>query len=590
MSFRNTNAPGRTATLFRQTEARASRTAICFTASKAIQLRAARNGYVSFFVVVKHAGETPYSLSLHFDRKSASLQPQLFKTWYHKLRRNGSLIPDALIPVSNPFSSELPDPDNKVAGQTAQGFWVDLWIPSDTVPGLHEGWAVVSTGKKKSRLRVQILVLRSVIPTADALTIDHNSYGTGWLESLYPKQSRSAGDGFFRSDALFNLIHAYHRIFYEHRGTFHQLGYGHAGKVGPEFAPELTGEGRHRRIASWELFDRHYSALLDGSAFRESRRGAQPIPFVYLPINPEWPASFLNWGEPGYEAEFVAVVSAMERHFREKGWTRSKFEMFFNHKKRYKGFHWDGDETRFAHDDPPLLEYGRLLKKAVPSGSPVQFVFRHDASWRLEQQFKSLAGIVNFWVCSRAILSWLPEQLKPVKQRGDIVWIYSGAPSIASPSSAILENPLRAWMWNLDGYIHWLTVSPSADPWFNSQGEETCLAYPGERFGIDGPIPSIRLKIQRNFAQDVALLKMLETRQSGEALREEVSRRINGSRLKDWWTPRPALADLPPEDWSNNSIEGGIEPNLHVFKNWDPQYWEAVRQHILNLAEGGSAR
>lgn len=29
----------------------------------------------------------------------------------------------------------------------------------------------------------------------------------------------------------------------------------------------------------------------------------------------------------------------MERHFREKGWTNTRFEMFFNHKKRYK----DGD-------------------------------------------------------------------------------------------------------------------------------------------------------------------------------------------------------------------------------------------------------
>jgi hypothetical protein len=561
-----------------------------YISPKTIRLRAARNGYVSFFVVVKQAGETPYSLSLHFDPQSAGIQPQLFKTWYHRLRNKGSVIPDALIPVANPFSSKLPDPDNKVTGQAAQGFWVDLWISSDAVPGVHEGSVVVTSGRKKSQLRIQILVLQSVIPTGDALTIDHNSYGTGWLASLYPKQSRSAGDGFFRSDALFNLIHAYHRIFYEHRGTFHQLGYGHAGKVGPEFAPELTGEGRHRKIASWELFDRHYSALLDGSAFQQSRREPQPIPFVYLPINPEWPASFLNWGEPGYEAEFVAVAGAMEQHFREKGWTRTKFEMFFNHKKRYKGFDWDGDETRFAQDDAPMLEYSRLLKKAVPSGSPVQFVFRTDASWRLEQQFKTLAGVVNFWVCSRAILSWLPEQLKLVKQRGDIVWTYSGAPSIRSASSAILENPLRAWMWNLDGYIHWLTVSPSADPWFNSEGEETCLAYPGERFGIDGPIPSIRLKIQRNFAQDVALLKMLESRQSGEALREEVARRINGSRLKDWWNPRPAIADLPPEDWNNNSIEGGIEPNLHVFQNWDPQYWQAIRQYILNLAEGGPTR
>jgi hypothetical protein len=558
-----------------------------YISPRTIRLRAARNGYVSFFVVVKQAEETPYSLSLHFDRRSAGIQTQLFKTWYHRLRKQGSLIPDALIPVANPFSSKLPDPDNQISGQNAQAFWVDLWIPSNAVPGLHEGTVVAAAGRKKSQLRVQIQVLQSVIPSADALTIDHNSYGTGWLAGLYPKQSHSAGNSFFRSDALFNLIHAYHRIFYEHRGTFHQLGYGHAGKVGPEFAPELAGEGRHRHITSWELFDRHYGALLDGTAFRDSQRGPQPIPFVYLPINPEWPASFLHWGEPGYEAEFVAIVGAMEQHFREKGWTHTKFEMFFNHKKRYKGFHWDGDETRFAQDDPPMLEYSRLLTKAVPSGSPVQFVFRHDASWRLEQQFKTLAGAVNFWVCSRAILSWLPEELKPVRRRGDIVWIYSGAPSIGSASSAIIENPLRAWMWNLNGYVHWLTVNPSPDPWFNSEGEETCLAYPGERFEIAGPIPSIRLKIQRNFAQDLALLRMLETKQPGDALREEVARRINGSRLKDWWNPRPAMADLPPEDWSNNTIEGGIEPNLHVFKSWDPQYWQGIRQYILSLAEGG---
>jgi hypothetical protein len=132
------------------------------------------------------------------------------------------------------------------------------------------------------------------------------------------------------------------------------LGYGHAGKVGPELAPVLTGEGRQRRIVSWDLFDRHYSALLDGSAFRESRRGAQPIPFVYLPINPEWPASFLNWGEPGYEAEFIAVVSAMEKHFRRKvGYVRSS-RCFSITRKGTRAF-TGTVMKRFAHDDAPML-------------------------------------------------------------------------------------------------------------------------------------------------------------------------------------------------------------------------------------------
>ena len=138
-------------------------------------------------------------------------------------------------------------------------------------------------------------------------------------------------------DDLFRLIHAYHRIFYEHRSTFHQLGYGHGGKVGPEFAPELAGSGSSKHISNWDRFDRHYGPLLDGSAFRNTRRGAQPIPFVYLPVNPEWPASFLWWGEPGYEAEFANVLSAMEQHFREKNWTSTRFEALLQPQEALQG-------------------------------------------------------------------------------------------------------------------------------------------------------------------------------------------------------------------------------------------------------------
>src|ERR1019366_7691806 len=163
-------------------------------------------------------------------------------------------------------------------------------------------------------------VLAVVVPAEDAVAIDHNSYGTSWFADQYPALAKRHGADFFSSDSFFELIHSYHRIFYENRGVFHQLGYGHAGKVGPEFAPRLEGTGRTKHVADWSLYDRHYGPLFDGSAFANTSRGAKPIPFVYLPINPEWPASFLWWGEPGYEREFVNVVSEMERHSREKGW------------------------------------------------------------------------------------------------------------------------------------------------------------------------------------------------------------------------------------------------------------------------------
>ncbi len=552
------------------------------------RMQAARNGYASFHLVVK-APPGPYSIAVNFSKLPA-LQTDLFKTWYHQMKAEPTYYPDALVPVANPYQSSLPDPEFRIPGQTAQGFWVDLWIPREVKPGRYEGEATVQAGTKRTVLKLDLQVLQAEIPDDDAIVLDHNSYGSSWLAQLYPNRSKGEGEAFFRSDALFQLIQAYHRLFYEHRGAFHQLGYGHAGKVGPEFAPALAGAGRAKRISNWELYDRHYGPLLDGSAFAQTRRGARPIPFVYLPINPEWPASFLAWGEAGYEAEFVNVVREMEAHFRVKGWTQTKFEMFFNHKKRYKGFHWDGDETKFAKDDAPFAEFHRLLKKAVPADSPVQFVYRADASWRLEEQFETLAGIVDFWVCSTDILSWLPEQMKSVRKRGDIVWTYSGPPAITEASTAILQQPLRAWMWNADGYIHWLTVSPSADPWFQSEGETTCLAYPGERFGVAGPIPSIRLKIQRNFQQDLALMKSLEKTHAAESIRREVSHRVNGTKPEQWWTPRPSLADLSAEEWTNPAIDRAVAQTKPLYQNWDPQYWVAVREYILSLTEGGPSR
>jgi hypothetical protein len=553
-----------------------------------IELKGARGGYLSFQLSSQLPKPGAYSLSCDFANAGTNVQVDLFKSWFHHLKEGGKYVPDALVPVSNPYQGTLPDPENQIKDQTAQAFWVDLYIPKESKPGRYEGRITLKNGSKKTIKKIQLEILEAMIPEEDAVVVDHNSYGTSWLAEYFPKISQSAGKDFFSSDALFGLIQAYHRLFYEHRGTYHQLGYGHAGKVGPEFAPQLSGTGRNRHIARWELFDRHYAPLLDGSAFAKTRRGPVPIPYVYLTINPEWPASFLWWGEPGYEAEFTNVVGEMEKHFREKGWTKTRFEMFFNYKKRYKGFPWDGDEARFAKDNAIFLECDKLLKKSLPKDSPVQFVFRSDSSWRMEEQIKVLAGAVNFWICGKSILSFLPDSVQLAKNRGDIVWMYSGPPSINETASAILENPLLAWVWGIDGYVHWQTVTPSEDPWFNSNGEGVCLAYPGERFGIEEPIPSIRLKIQRNFVQDLNLLKQMEKGHPDNWVRSQVTQLINGKPPADWWTPRPPMADLPPEEWSNNSFAEGVDPAVQKYQNWPPGYWNAVRDFIFQQMKGGA--
>jgi hypothetical protein len=548
---------------------------------KQVSLRAARGSYASFHLVVSSKTTADCKLSIRFP-----LAADLYREWFHFNTPDKKYYPDALIPISLPYGFQIPDAGNNVPGQTAQAFWVDLWIPANAEPKVYRGEVVVSADSGRETLPIELSVIPAVVPQTDAVTLDNNSYGTSWLVTQYPKtlahfrdSSEASPEGEGR---LIDLIHAYHRIFYENRGTFHQLGYGHAGKVGPEFAPQLAGSGKQMHVASWDLFDRHYGPLLDGSAFRDSRRGARPIPFMYLPINPEWPASFLWWGEPGYDAEFVNVLSEMERHFREKHWTKTKFEVFFNHKKRYKGFPWDGDEIRFERDNKNLRVYHRMVEQAIPLDSPVHFVMRADTSWTAAQQFRELEGVINFWVVGEGELVWHSDAILRLKQHGDIVWTYGGTPAVQKVSTGITLNPLRSWINGVDGFVRWQTVDPGTDPWFHLNGGDLTLVYPGERFNIAGPIPSIRLKLQRNCLQDLALLEALSTPDSRKTLKEDVVRRFNQTQVPDWSNANARLPAKPIIDWNNADFSDALKPYEARFANLEPDAWLHVRDFILD--------
>lgn len=549
-----------------------------------ITLETARAGYASCHLVVSLPAAGEYRLEMSSAPAATGIEVKIYREWFHYVPPARQYYPDALVPIRAPYRSELPDAGNRIPKQTAQAFWVDIWVPASAPPGEYRIAATLHSSGENTSLPISLRVLKAVIPAEDAIAIDHNSYGTSWLADQYPQLRRRMDQEFFDSAEFFHLIHSYHRIFYEHRGVFHQLGYGHAGKVGPEFAPRLEGSGTNKHVVDWDLYDRHYGPLLDGSAFAGTHRGAKPIPFVYLPINPEWPASFEWWGEPGYEREFVNVVSQMEEHFRQKGWTATRFEMFFNQKKRYKGFPWDGDETRFVKDYAYLEEYARLLKLAVPADSPVKFVFRADVSWTMERQWRELAGKVNFWVCGGGIFSWYPSAPQQLKQRGDIVWTYGGTPSVMEPSSHVTLDVLRPWIQGIDGFVRWQTTAPGPDPWFQFEGGSETLVYPGDRFGIAAPIPSIRLKLERNAVQDITLLNALARKENIGGLRTGAAKAFNGTNPKDWWTPRPALTDTNPEDWSNADINDATPVSPKFERLLDSAAWERVRAYIFQAA------
>ena len=212
------------------------------TPQRRVSLEAARGGYVSCQLTAALTGPGEYRLELGVFPRESGIQADLYREWLHYVPASKSYYPDALVPVRSPYRSAMPEPDNRIAKQTAQTFWLDLWIPETARPGTYETAATLHAGGTSTRVPIVVKVLAAKVPREDAVTIDHNTYGTSWFTEQYPELTRAAGPDFFNSDKFYSLIHAYHRIFYEHRGAFHQLGYGHAGKVGPEFAPRACGQ------------------------------------------------------------------------------------------------------------------------------------------------------------------------------------------------------------------------------------------------------------------------------------------------------------------------------------------------------------
>ncbi len=584
-------------------------------AGGAVALRAARNGYVSFRLLVQGEGE--YRLTASLGR---GLEVDVYRAWYHRMAsEEGQPVtysPDALVPVAQGQVHELPDPAKRhglsrvaqraveskaplgqvlptvetsgacrIEGQTTQEFWVDVFVPADAEPGEVRGAVQLASGGREIELPVRVQVLELAVPEEPCVVLDHNSYGWQWLRGMYPSVFDRAPESEGRWGRVIELLHHYYRIVHEHRGTFHNLGPNHAGTFAPIYGPRTVGAGRRKSLTDWELHDELLGPLLDGTAFERSapgcpppRRPARPLGSVYSPITPDWPASYLWWGEPGYEVEFARCLKQFDAHYRQQGWTQTNVEFFFNHKKRYRWFEWDGDEPKDAKDDAYHIQMERMWRAAI-QGSPVKWVYRMDASWQMRSQFERLRGLVDFWVLG-GFCRWYPEETRAVIDRGDIVWWYGGSPSIAEPSSDVLQNVYRTWARGFGGYCAWLTVSPGSDPWFSCDGAATGTIYPGERFGIRGPIPSIRLKLQRNGLQDIDLIhRAAEARGALEAVREELASQVP---IRVWEETPPAARVLPPEEWDSRVLALEVEPRLRPLEKLDPLWWTCVRELALS--------
>ncbi|HUW81235.1 MAG TPA: hypothetical protein VMZ31_00395 [Phycisphaerae bacterium] len=474
--------------------------------------------------------------------------------------------PDALIPLDDAFS--VPASDNAVPNQTVQPVFVDVYIPHDAQPGVHKGTLRVTAAGTTSDVAVNVEVLPLTLPDKLSFVVDLNCYS-------------GVNDGYeiqLGTDEYRALVKAYHRLAHVNRTNLNVLGYGQSGNVQPDHGPRLAGEGAETKVASWDDWDAHFAPLLDGSAFADLPRASVPITNMYLAFHENWPGDIhkhykFDYPTPKtmdeytatvtrhaleaspiedaftqqYQDCFAAVVRQFAEHLRQKGWTRTQYQVYLNNKYYWKqpqngrpGYGsawWLLDEPNHRDDVRALSFFGMLLARGLAGYEDVPIIYRTDIS-RVFWIRDLLAGQIDL-NCVSARFYDKNRYLTDNRDRfGKVLWNYGSTNHPRDTNVAMRAWCWRTWVYGGDGLLPWRAVA-SANSW--NQATELTVFYPGSKFGKDEPFASVRLKAYRRGQQDAEYLNMLAAKSGWD--RQAVARAV-GSALDLTST----VEELFPED------------------------------------------
>jgi glycosyl hydrolase family 123 len=529
-------------------------------ATKTVSLRAARNEFVAFQVVVEAGGplaEVDVKLPGLTGPGGARIEgkyAQVFKEWYVDVRRattgyeRSSLgpgwYPDALMPQRRttlhpaiPFS--IPDLYNDIPNQTNQALWVDFFIPYDRAaapPGQYTGTFEVTWKGGHDSLHLALDVWDFALPQENHLRGD---IWNGSMREMPPEEEM-----------------AYYQLARQHR--FLPLIYA--------YRPKLKINGTSVSL-DWSEYDRRLAPYLDGSAFTAAHGYwgpgyGLPVDHMMLPFDVEkrgrkstaWPIAVSDAGPtPEYEAVWKETGRQIREHLDQNPRWRGVMKIAF----------LDGlDESYYEAAYEKMLYYGKLLHDAMGRG---WFKYRVDGGYS-HPAMERLSKEVELWVCHTEDFSI--DDVDYFRTKGVDTWfygpmIYEQKKNGGCGSNTFLDLDLLVergvgWVgWKYrSGWVEWEFDWNAFAAWYEAENYKDSperiyngsgqLIYRGAVMDYPGPIPSIRLKAQRRGLQDYEYFWLLAQKTGNKQAADALVNSIVYKR------PFGKAAMLDIEIWKNN--------------------------------------
>ncbi|HWL92475.1 MAG TPA: glycoside hydrolase domain-containing protein [Phycisphaerae bacterium] len=468
-----------------------------------------------------------------------------FPNWYLRSigLREPRAIPDALVPIDAPRQGQ---PFNLPAGENLV-LWVEIRIPPETNVGKYAGSLEVTNPAGGSiRTLIELEVLDFFLDPAQGLPVVANVQVKPLIAAhteVDPENMR-----------LVTTDPEARRVITETFRLLHEHGLAPmTDDIYPRFSQDLDGS----ILFDWTDYDALCGPLIDGSAYGDGRYAAAwPLP---VDLDQPDPGQHGGIDSTTYSAILSEYLSLVAAHFRDKAWLDRayvQFEMPTDVAATTEDFERVRRLATLTHFVEPGLSFAsRLIPQSmVPFG------------W-FEHVHEDLTSLVDVWATPARFQH--PATLTRLQTFGKRTWLapdrppYSGSLTVEAPP---IHARSLAWQAFLQGHeaIFLSEVSNWPEGFFDKpirsrrQPSDTWLVYPGKLFGLDTPVPSVRLKQLQLGLQDYHRLNML--RLNG---REETARLIAGSLIKASGT----------DAYGNNYQDGLLGRRIE-----NPATWELARR------------